>query len=114
MIILLCLDLNLKDDLLSSRSDKETPQHIILKPEGARKLLRASLIWFTLDGKILRSFQHVIWAGSGLVIVSGNNIYHQPDKSSPMAQQLTRTGSDQLTNGITQGMYRGGIKQRKI
>ena len=69
---------------------------------------------FILDGKILRSFQHVIWAGSGLVVVSGNNIYYQPDKSSPMAQQLTRTGSDQLTNGITQGMYRGGTQQRRI
>ena len=68
----------------------------------------------TSDGKIWEAFQHVTWGGSGLVLIGGHNIYYQPDKSSPVVHQVTKTGSEQLTNGITQGMYRGKTLSRKI
>ena len=62
----------------------------------------------------MEAFQHVTWDGSLLVLIGGHNIYYQPHKSSPVVHQVTKTGSEQLTNGITQGMYRGKHQSVKI
>ena len=65
---------------------------------------------FISGGEILRTFQHVVWAGSGLVIVCTNNIFYKPELSSPVVHQLTNTGSDQVAHGVTEGMYRGRLE----
>ena len=58
-------------------------------------------------GQLLETFQHVIWAGIGLVVVYKRNIFLLNDVSSRLGQQLTYSGSEMITNGVAEGMYRG-------
>ena len=64
------------------------------------------------SGKLVDEFQHVDWAGDGLVAVVENDIYLVENISSREdVIPLTKTGSEYLFNGVTHGVYQSKYRQ---
>ena len=56
----------------------------------------------------IEEFQHVEWAGDGLLLVQENNVLFLADLQRPdMVERITKTDNNFVFHGLAQGMYNG-------